>query len=156
MTESQKIFIEKVYASLPDDMGGLFPSVLIAQAILESGWGKSTLASKYNNLFGIKVSAGWSGPGVNLKTNEIFDGVETTVTSAFRVYDNWKQSIADRNKFLRENPRYTKAGVFTATDPLEQIKALKQAGYATAENYVDSLLNIVQLYDLQKFDIKKK
>lgn len=156
MTESQKKFIDKVYSSLPSDMGGLFPSVLIAQAILESGWGKSTLASKYNNLFGIKASATWTGKVVNLKTNEIFDGVETTVTSGFRVYDTWKQSISDRNKFLRENPRYTKAGVFTATDPLAQIQALKTAGYATAENYVSSLWNIVQLYDLQQYDIKKK
>lgn len=131
---------------------GISPQVLFAQAILESsgtgidgkwGVGKSLLARKYNNFFGIKASSKWKGPSVNLKTQEYYTSTPVTITDSFRVYGSFEESAKDYIKFLQENPRYTNAGVFKATTPKEQITAIKKAGYATAPNYVDLVMGII-------------
>ena len=69
-------FIANMVAALAgmDDLGGFFKSVIIAQAAIESNWGRSSLSAKYNNYFGIKAGKSWKGKTVNMKTGEVFDG----------------------------------------------------------------------------------
>jgi len=135
---------------------GLFPSLFMAQAILESGNGTSSLASKYNNHFGIKSGKSWTGKVINLKTREVFDGKEVYIKDGFRWYDNYLDSFKDRVKFLQNNSRYARHGVFTATTPEAQADALQKAGYATAPNYANTLKMIISKYNLKSLDVELK
>ena len=146
---TRKDFIKEYYTKAVEIISGtgIFIETLMAQAIIESQGlvngnymvGGSTLAKKYNNLFGIKADASWQGKKVNLKTGEVFSGQYVVITDAFRVYDSPVESMKDYIKFLQKNPRYTKYGVFTAKSYAEQAKALKAAGYATAPNYAETV-----------------
>lgn len=136
---------------------GLFPSVLMAQAILESSNaqgqpGLSLLSRKYNNHFGVKADKSWKGKKVNLQTGEVYNGVNVVVGDYFRVYDNPAQSFKDRNEFLVKNPRYTKAGVFKATTPERQADALQKAGYATDPQYAAKLKSLIRTLHLKTLD----
>ncbi len=131
---------------------GLFPSVMMAQAILESSDGNSELAKKYNNHFGIKADSSWRGDVINMNTGEYLQGQYVTIKDGFRVYENPKDSFDDRVTFLQENPRYEKAGVFSASTPKEQIQALQNAGYSTSPNYASTLLSIMTKYNLFSLD----
>lgn len=130
---------------------GIFPETVMTVAITE-GQGKNTsgnyepgyskLARLYNNHFGIKWSADWKGKTVNLDTGEFINEKPVNENAAFRVYNTPKESFKDFVLYLKQNPRYTQAGVFNAKTPQEQFTLLKQAGYATNPNYAD-LLNSV-------------
>lgn len=134
---------------------GVLPSVTIAQAIEESGWGESKLASQYNNLFGIKADSSWTGEKVALITGEDYS---TVITAYFRVYNTWDQGIYDHGLFLYENSRYGQYGFFKATDYRGQTKALQDAGYATLKDefgnsiYSSHLNRIIESYDLNEID----
>lgn len=134
---------------------GVLPSVTIAQAIEESGWGESKLGSQYNNLFGIKADASWTGEKVALKTGEDYDNY---IVAYFRVYDTWDQGIYDHGLFLYENSRYGQCGFFKATDYKGQTKALQDAGYATLKDkfgnliYSSHLNSIIETYELNEID----
>lgn len=131
---------------------GLFPSVTFAQALLESGAGKSKLASQYKNLFGIKADSGWSGPKVRMATGEEYGGKEVTIMAYFRVYSTWDGSIEDHAKFLKNNSRYTQGGVFSASNYQQQASALQRSGYATEHNYAALLIKIIQDNKLYQYD----
>jgi flagellum-specific peptidoglycan hydrolase FlgJ len=136
---------------------GLFASLMMAQAILESSDkngipGNSTLAKLYNNHFGIKADKSWQGKKINLKTREVLDGNEVMIGDYFRVYDNPEQSFKDRIQFLKRNTRYSKAGVFVALSPKEQAQALKAAGYATDPNYPAILTALITRHNLSELD----
>ncbi len=138
---------------------GLFPSVVMAQAILESANangqpGESTLARKYNNHFGIKADKGWNGKKVNLRTGEVLKGKNYTILDYFRVYDKAEDSFADRTDFLLTNSRYKKAGVFDAPTPEAQAEALQKAGYATDPLYAMKLKILIQANNLKELDAK--
>lgn len=138
---------------------GLFPSLFMAQAILESSNSKgipgaSSLARLYNNFFGIKADKSWKGKVVNLKTREVFNGKDVIITDGFRVYDNPLESFYDRVKFLTDNPRYK--AVLTAPTPLLQAMELKKAGYATDPKYAEILQSIIKTNNLFELDQKKK
>lgn len=135
---------------------GLFPSVALAQGAVESGNGDSVLASKYNNHFGIKADKSWTGKKVNMNTREVVNGKDETQGAFFRVYNSAEESYRDRAKFLKENPRYTKAGVFTAKTPEEQLKAFQRAGYATDPNYASVIYGVLKKNGLEVLDILKK
>ena len=99
----KKKFIERVGALATADMqkSGVLASLTIAQAILESGWGKSGLTVKGNALFGIKAGTSWTGAVYSGKTQECYDGVTfTTVTGLFRAYGSWAESVADHSDLL--------------------------------------------------------
>jgi flagellum-specific peptidoglycan hydrolase FlgJ len=137
---------------------GLFPSVMMAQAILESSDkngvpGNSSLAKIYNNHFGIKADKSWTGKKINLKTREVFDGKEVVIGDFFRVYDEAIQSFKDRVAFLKKHSRYTKAGVFTAQTPEAQASALQLAGYATDPNYASMINSLIKKLNLQELDV---
>ncbi len=149
---SQRDFINRVGQAAMQDKSGVFPSITIAQAILESGWGKSTLASQYNNLFGIK-SGGWGGRVVNISGREYTGDGWNSVPSYFRVYSSFEESIADHSAFLRQNSRYTAGGVFSARNYVDQAYAIQNSGYASDPNYASTLVSIIQTYNLDAFDV---
>ena len=122
----------------------LFPEVVIAQGALESANGQSALAKSYNNYYGIKATKDWKGKVVNMSTSEFYNGVKSDVNGTFRAYNSFYDSTKDYVKFLKENPRYVKGGVFDATTPEEQIQALKNSGYATAPNYVSNIMSVIK------------
>lgn len=134
---------------------GIYPSVTISRAAIESNWGKSELSKEYFNLFGIKADKSWNGRSVNMNTKE---GYNDTENAAFRRYRSYKESIYDYGKFLSENKRYEKAGLFKAKDGKAQAQVLEDAGYATKENskgelvYADVLINLMDKYNLDKVD----
>ncbi|MEG2788543.1 MAG: glucosaminidase domain-containing protein, partial [Romboutsia sp.] len=133
----------------------ILPSITIAQAILESNWGKSRLAKDFNNLFGIKADKYWTGEYVTLETSEYSN---TIINDKFRKYNNKNESLRDHAKFLSENERYKNNGVFNANTYIYQARALQSAGYSTIENdkgekiYADMLINIIRQYNLQLID----
>lgn len=131
---------------------GIFPSVTIAQAALESSWGESDLAVLANNLFGIKADAGWTGEKMLFDTREEINGQSVIVKAYFRVYPSVADSIDNHGLFFQENERYTQFGVFSAKSPEEQIRAIHRAGYATDSNYSDKVLSVIYDYNLKRFD----
>lgn len=132
----------------------ILPSITIAQAILESNWGRSQLSTQYHNLFGIK-SYNWNGKTANLSTNEFYN---QTIKDDFRIYEDVYASVEDHGLFLSENPRYRKHGLFSSNTYMEQAKALQEAGYSTIENeegeriYSKQLIELIQQYQLQLID----
>jgi flagellum-specific peptidoglycan hydrolase FlgJ len=136
---------------------GLFPSVMMAQAILESSnkygnVGGSTLARDYNNHFGIKADRSWKGKKVNLQTREVFNNRDEMIGDFFRVYDDPAKSFKDRNEFLVKNSNYQRAGVFLAQTPEAQAEALQRAGYATDPRYANMIKALISMYKLKELD----
>jgi flagellum-specific peptidoglycan hydrolase FlgJ len=133
----------------------ILPSITIAQAILETGWGESDLAIKYNNLFGIKANKSWKGEYVTLQTKEFSN---TIINDKFRKYEDKNQSIYEHAKFLYENKRYKDNGVFESNTYKYQANALQEAGYSTLMNengekiYAKKLMQLIQQYNLQLID----
>lgn len=153
MTQEQKAFIERVGALAAADMqkSGVLASLTIAQAILESGWGKSGLTVKANALFGIKAGTSWKGRVYSTKTQECYDGVNfTTVTALFRAYDSWEESVADHSALLTGAARYK--AVVGERDYKTACRAIKAAGYATDPKYPDKLIQIIESYGLTAYD----
>lgn len=150
-------FIENVYEVAIDNYNdyGILPSITISQAILESGWGGSTLSEEYNNLFGIKADNRWSGETAQLETKENYDDV---IVGSFRAYDSFRASIRDHGKFLYENERYRNNGLFAGKTYKEQAQALENAGYSTAKDeegnliYADKLIRVIQENNLMLYD----
>lgn len=126
---------------------GVNPSVLMAQAALETGWGKHATDSR--NLFGIKADRAWRGPQVNRQTFEFHQGVLQRERAQFRSYDSYAESFRDYVAFLRDNPRYTRA-LQQAGDPSAFMHALQDAGYATDPAYADKVLGIAEGATLQR------
>lgn len=134
---------------------GILPSITIAQAILESGWGQSDLAVTHNNLFGIKADLRWNGAVATIVTNENYN--DSTVAN-FRKYDSINESIEEHGNFLYENSRYDEYGLFDANDYRAQAQALEDAGYSTVKNengepiYADKLISLIEKYNLMQYD----
>lgn len=126
---------------------GIFASITIAQAINESGWGRSYLAKTDYNLFGIKY------PGNHEPSLRISKGTWATDDGGYYThYQSWGDSIVDHGYFLKNNSRYEKAGVFNAKTPRKQIEAIKTAGYASDPNYVSITMQIVEDNNLTQYD----
>jgi flagellum-specific peptidoglycan hydrolase FlgJ len=132
---------------------GIFPETMLAMAVVESQGkgsdgnyypGLGLVAKTANNYFGIKDSSAWRGDTIDLPTPGDADKIST-----FRKYNSIGESIADFINFLKVNPRYTKAGVFSASNYPEQIIAIAKAGYAENPNYsniITSVANKVKEY----------
>lgn len=131
---------------------GIYPSVTMAQGIIESGWGASGLTDQANNLFGIKAYGNWDGPYVTMMTTEYYNGIAVQVPAPFRVYDSWEESIIDHGRFLKDNSRYAEHGVFSSTSGYEQCIAIAEAGYATDPEYAMILISYIEDYGLEKYD----
>ena len=129
----------------------LFSSVVIAQAICESGWGQSKIMMKANAIFGIKATSNWKGKVYNANTQECYDGsTYTNITACFRAYNSLAESISDYFDLITKLERYRKATV--AETPLECITAIKNGGYATSPTYINTIMSIINSNDLTKYD----
>lgn len=125
---------------------GVDPRYLVAQAALETGWGKSIIRSgeggSTHNLFGIKAH-GWGGASANVTTSEFVQGTKVKEKADFRSYDSFEQSFNDYVDFLQSNGRYSQALQATA-NPDRFVNELQQAGYATDPNYARKISQIAQ------------
>ena len=125
-------------------------SPIIAQAILESGWGKSCLASKYHNYFGLKCGSSWKGKSVNMATKEEYKvGTLTNIRDNFRVYDSMDAGVKGYFDFINTK-RY--ANLKGVRSPKEYVKRIKADGYATCSRYVDNIMRVIHDYNLTRFD----
>ena len=148
MTKEQ--FIEFVGRNARRAMAktGVSASVTVAQAIIETGWGKHTIGEA-KNLFGIK-GRGPAG-SVRAPTREFINGQWVTVNADFAKYDSFEQSISEHARFFLRNRRYARALQFK-TDPDTFAREIHKAGYATAPNYADQLIALMRKYNLYRFD----
>lgn len=129
----------------------LYPSVVIAQAICESGWGQSKIMMKANAIFGIKATSSWKGKVYNANTQECYDGsTYTNITACFRAYNSLAESISDYFDLITKAERYRKACV--SNSPLECITAIKNGGYATSPTYINTIMSIINSNNLTKYD----
>ncbi|MDP3368028.1 MAG: flagellar assembly peptidoglycan hydrolase FlgJ [Pseudomonas sp.] len=132
------------------DRIGVEPHYLVAQAALETGWGKSILRRSDGdssfNLFGIKTHGQWQGEAARAVTSEYRDGQMVRETANFRAYDSYKQSFHDLVDFLQSNPRYQNA--LSKTDNSETfVRELQAAGYATDPQYARKINQIARKID---------
>ena len=125
---------------------GIPASITLAQGLLESGAGQSELARKGNNHFGIKCH-GWSGRSVYHDDDERGE--------CFRAYNNARESFEDHSKFLKSGSRYRSLFSLDHTDYKGWARGLKAAGYATNPVYAQSLIDIIEVYDLHQYDYTK-
>ncbi|WFA01946.1 LysM peptidoglycan-binding domain-containing protein [Limosilactobacillus fermentum] len=147
---SQQAFIESVAKGAIEGWNeyGVLPSITVAQAILESGWGSSTLSTQAHNLFGIKGS--YNGNYVTMSTREVINGQSVYVNAAFRAYANNSESVEDHGNFLYSNSRYS--NLLGDTSYTDVAQKLSQDGYATDPYYSSSLISLVKTYDLTQLD----
>ena len=144
-------FIEAMlpYAEENEEKYKIFPSITIAQAILESNWGESTLSKDYSNYFGIK-SIRETDQRVVFQTNEYIDGKLVQIPGAFRAYDNLAASMAHHGLLVGTADRYKP--VVESVTYQEAAKALYACGYSTDPNYPDKLIELIEKYKLYEYD----
>lgn len=125
-------------------------SPIIAQAILESGWGKSILSSKYHNYFGLKCGSTWKGKSVNMTTKEEYKvGTMTSIRDNFRVYDSMEDGVKGYFDFINTRRYSNLKGV---KNPEEYALRIKFDGYATSSEYVDNIMRVIYENKLTRFD----
>ena len=130
----------------------LFSSVVIAQAICESGWGRSKIMMKANAIFGIKATSSWKGKVYNANTQECYDGsTYTNITACFRAYNSLAESISDYFELILGLSRYQ--GAIKTSTPLECITAIKNGGYATSPTYIKTIMSIINTNNLTQYDV---
>src|SRR5690554_490386 len=146
---SRNDYIRKYQHLAIEEMGrsGIPASIKMAQAILESGDGNSELARKSNNHFGIKCKTGWSGKKVYYDDDERGE--------CFRKYKSVQESFIDHTNFLMTSPRYAFLFKLPPNDYKQWAKGLKQAGYATARHYDNTLIKIIEDNKLHRLDSKQ-
>jgi flagellum-specific peptidoglycan hydrolase FlgJ len=145
---------------------GVLASVTLAQAILESGWGKSQLAQKANNLFGMKTSLSgntWKGSTWNKKsvykkrTAEYGkNNRKYYITASFRKYSTVYQSISDHSAYLtgaKNGKSYRYKGLTSTKSYKKQLTIIRKGGYATSKTYVSDLCKIIKKYKLYEWDV---
>lgn len=123
---------------------GVPASVTLAQGLLESAAGRSTLATEGNNHFGIKCHSSWTGKTM-LRDDDAPD-------ECFRVYDSAAQSFEDHSLFLAKGRRYASLFDLEPTDYRAWAAGLSAAGYATDPNYAPRLISIIEQYALYRYD----
>ena len=153
ITEKQQRFIEDIAKHVQKyarAYGILVHSPIIAQAILESGWGESKLASKYHNYFGLKCGSKWTGKSVNLTTQEEYQpGTLTTIKDNFRVYDSMEEGVKGYFEFIQLQRYQNLRGI---TDPKEYLQTIKNDEYATSSTYVEDNYRLITQYELTEYD----
>ncbi|AGU51424.1 peptidoglycan hydrolase FlgJ [Variovorax paradoxus B4] len=135
-------------AQVASAASGVPAPLILAQAALESGWGKREIraddGTQSFNLFGIKADRSWKGPVVETTTTEYVDGEPQRVRAKFRAYGSYDEAFTDYARFITRNPRY--ANVLAADTPAEAAHGLQKAGYATDPQYGQKLVRIMQKF----------
>ena len=126
---------------------GVAPEAIVAQAALETGWGKHVMPGKDGshsyNLFGIKAGGSWDGEQVSKQTLEFVDGIPRRQTATFRAYNDVAQTFEDYTAFLSDNPRYS-AVRGHGDDVAAFAKALQDGGYATDPDYATKITGVLE------------
>ncbi|WP_404298400.1 flagellar assembly peptidoglycan hydrolase FlgJ [Halomonas sp.] len=124
---------------------GVPAELILAQAALETGWGRHEIATadgrNSHNLFGIKAGSRWQGSTTEVATHEYLNGQRTRVNDTFRVYGSFEESFTDYARLISDNPRY--AGVVTAGSAEQAARSLQAGGYATDPAYADKLIAVM-------------
>lgn len=166
---NQEKFIAKIGLMVKADMAktGILACITMAQAILESGWGKSELAVNANNLFGMKKSLSgntwsgstWKGKTYSKTTKEVYASGPATVQADFRAYDSWQDSVNDHSAYLagaKNGSTLRYKGLVGCTGYKKAAQIIKDGGYATAPDYVSKLCKLIEQYDLTKYNTTYK
>lgn len=128
------------------------PEALLAQAALETGWGRHVMprsdGASSHNLFGIKADQRWDGERVRTNTREYRAGVALNTRADFRAYDSYAESFRDYVGFVKNNPRYAEA-LQVADDPQAYFAELQKAGYATDPAYAEKIVRILDGADMR-------
>jgi flagellar protein FlgJ len=144
-----KTFVEKLtpYAQKAAAALGVQPEALLAQAALETGWGKLQTkmadGSPSFNLFNIKADKRWNGDKATVSTLEYRDGVPVRENASFRAYESYEQAFDDYARFIQQNGRYQDA-LKNASDSKKYLQGLQEAGYATDPEYANKILNVLE------------
>ena len=159
--DSPQQFVEKLLpmAKQAAERMGVSPDVILAQAALETGWGKHVInhadGESSHNLFNIKADSRWQGDAAATGTVEYRDGVAVKEQAKFRSYESYQDSFNDYVDFLQTQPRYQ--GALKQTDnPEKFIEGLHKAGYATDPGYADKVKQIMQGSTLAQFSQQLK
>lgn len=152
MTE-QQTFINKIAPLITAEAknrGFKSWATIIAQAINESGWGKSPLAYKYHNYFGMKCGGCWKGKSVNMATKEEYEpGTLTSIRDNFRAYDSIEEGVKGYFDFINFS---LYANLKTSNGYVEYADNLKKDGYATDSTYPAKLKHLVEAYNLTQWE----
>lgn len=151
MTQDEQNFIDAVApaARLSHQQYGIPASITIAQAQLESAWGRSALARLANNYFGVKAVQGQDY--ADFRTTEYFNGKKEVILAHFAKYHSVAESFVAHAKLLATLSRYAPA-MAVASDPRAFAVAIKTCGYSTASNYPQELMTLVNEFNLTQFD----
>ncbi|AEF99470.1 flagellar assembly peptidoglycan hydrolase FlgJ [Methylomonas methanica] len=147
MALNKQMFMSQLlpHARQAADELGVDANVLLAQAALETGWGKSVIKNSQGessfNLFNIKADKSWQGQQNQVSTLEYENGVARKEMAGFRSYGSYKQSFDDYVKFIKSNPRYSEA-LKKADNPAQYVRELQKAGYATDPRYAEKIMSI--------------
>jgi flagellum-specific peptidoglycan hydrolase FlgJ len=140
------------YAALSiDEMKktGIPASIILAQGILESEWGRASLAKMNKNHFGIKCTSGWRGGCASYSTNEYADGI---ITAQFRKYRHAEESFLDHSEILMNESRYGRLFNFQQLDYKNWAHGLRHCGYASDPRYAQKLIKIIEFNELFELD----
>lgn len=133
---------------------GVLASVSMAQAMLESNFGASSLSAEYYNLFGVKTSI-TDADGVDLPTKEFVNDEWITVDARFKVYSSWEESLEEHAALIYYGTSWDPdfyRGVINGTTYYEQAQALQDAGYATDPDYAHKLIEMIETWNLTQYD----
>ncbi len=149
-------YIERYKKIAVEEMqrAGVPASIKLAQALLESNAGKSELAKKANNHFGIKCHSDWNGKTFE-KEDDDYDDFGNLTKSCFRKYKDVEESFIAHSEFLRDPRKENRYGFLFRLDPTDYkrwAKGLRTAGYATGAGYDDKLVRIIETYNLSELD----
>lgn len=158
---SQEEFVKKLWpkAKVAANLIGSCPEILLAQAALETNWGKKIIpcgkeGSSFN-LFNIKADSAWTKKTTTMDSLEQKNGVLIKQKSNFRSYESFVESFLDYADFLKQNTRYSEA-LAKAADPKKFIHALQEAGFATDSRYAEKILHIFSSRTFQNLIAKLK
>ena len=152
---SQREFIRSIVGGARESqrLSGVPSSVTLAQAILESDWGRSRLSREAKNLFGIKAHGRPGTAGVfTISTWEVLGGVDVITPDAFKAYRTFADSIVDHGRWFHRQPRYAGA-LDVRDDPRAFTRAINAAGYATDPAYATKLIGLMDRYNLYAYDV---
>ncbi|MFJ7755172.1 glucosaminidase domain-containing protein [Peribacillus muralis] len=153
---SKETFIDEIAPYALNIYGAfkILPSVIIAQACLESGYGTSPLAKQGKNIFGTKGE--YKGQSIIIQTIEYVNGAPVQVRNKFRKYPTWDESLRDLATLYAFGTSWNR-NLYTAVigekDYKKAIKAIFDAGFATDPKYIEKLVNLIEMSELTKYDL---
>ena len=154
--DSPQDFLETLYpqAKQAAEQLGMDPLALLAQAAVETGWGKHVIhnaqGQNSHNLFGVKADKSWTGDKTLIDSIEFEQGIAKTKKAPFRAYGSFGEALQDYVDFVKQNPRYEEA-ISNSQESQRYFTELQQAGYATDPEYADKIVSVLNGDIMQAF-----